>query len=350
MEVETLRWSDGELFLLDQTRLPNEVKYVKCVCADDVVAAIKSLVVRGAPAIGVAAAYGVALEARRLAKLGDDSNFEISFDAACSRLIESRPTAVNLSWAVNRMTSILNKSEEPSPNKVSDAMATEAVLIHQQDLECNKRIGRNGAKFVPKSAKILTHCNAGALATSGYGTALGIIRAAWAIDKGISVFADETRPLLQGARLTAWELLQEGIPTCIITDGMSGHLMAHNEIDLVIVGADRVAANGDVANKIGTYMVAVLAARHNVPFYVACPSSTIDMATQTGNEIVVEERSAAEVFGFGKEVWAPKNVQAKNPAFDITPAELITAIVTEIGVIHNPSASSMRDHFRTDQK
>ena len=342
--VDTLRWSAEGLELLDQTLLPNKVSYVRCTSANDVSNAIRRMVVRGAPAIGVAAAYGVACEAVRLVGLSVDE-FQLEISNACEILAASRPTAVNLVWAINHMRAVIQSIDRLPSHEMAQVLIAAAQRLHELDVETNRAIGRHGADLIPRGARILTHCNAGALATTGFGTALGVIREAWIRDKSLSVIADETRPLLQGARLTAWELMEDGIPTTLITDNMSGYLLAQGAIDIVIVGADRVAANGDVANKIGTYMVAVLAARHGVPFYVACPCSTVDMATSTGAEIVVEERSPDEVTGFGDLRWAASGVSVRNPAFDVTPAELVSAIITERGVVHSPGQQSMSLHM-----
>lgn len=331
--VDTLRWSDGQLELLDQTALPDSVRYVACKSSSDVAAAIRSMVVRGAPAIGVAAAYGVALAAITHAKTRIRSDFENLLKQSCSELINSRPTAVNLSWAVQAMLTAATSLPDATNERIAEEILRAAETLHHRDIAANRAIGAFGASLIPPGARILTHCNAGALATAGYGTALGVIRAAFERDPSISVLADETRPLLQGARLTAWELEQDRIPVTVITDSMSGHLMARGEVDVVVVGADRVAANGDVANKIGTYMVAVLAARHKIPFYVACPYSTVDLATQDGSMIVIEERAADEITGFRETRWVPQNIPARNPAFDITPAELVTALITDRGVV-----------------
>lgn len=343
--IETLRWSEDGLELLDQTILPNDIKYVRCTSADEVSSAIKSMVVRGAPAIGVAAAYGIACEALRVAKL-PEPEFRREISHACEKLAASRPTAVNLAWAISHMHSVLHSTHVLSPHEMTQQLIAAAIQLHQRDIETNRAIGRHGAELLPRGARILTHCNAGTLATAGHGTALGVVREAWGKDKSLSVIANETRPLLQGARLTAWELKEEGIPTTLITDSMSGYLISRGEVDVVIVGADRVAANGDVANKIGTYMVAVLAARHGVPFFVACPCSTLDMNTPTGEEIVVEERDADEVTGFGGVRWAAVGVSVRNPSFDVTPAELVSAIITEHGVIHHPGHQSMFDFMK----
>jgi len=312
--VQTMRWSDAGLELLDQRRLPDEVVYVACRTADDVAAAIRDMVVRGAPAIGCAAAFGFALAARA----GDD------LARAAEVLAASRPTAVNLFWALARMRG----ARDP---------VAEAVAIYDEDVAANRALGAHGAALIPEGARIMTHCNAGALATAGYGTALGVVRSAHEAGKRISVIANETRPYLQGARLTAWEMLEEGIPVTLEADVAAGHLMSRGEVDLVLVGADRIAANGDVANKIGTYTLAVLAQRHGLPFYVAAPCSTFDLALLDGAAIPIEERGADEVTGFRNMRWAPKGVAVRNPAFDVTPADLISAIVCELGVVTRPN-------------
>jgi methylthioribose-1-phosphate isomerase len=290
------------------------------------------MVVRGAPAIGVAAAMGIALGARQLKKIDDAGEFA----RLCQVFAATRPTAVNLFWAIERMQRVYHRVAKRGVDTIRQALKREALKMHAEDIAANRRMGRYGAALIPKGATILTHCNAGALATAGYGTALGVIRAAWGQKKNISVFVPETRPFLQGARLTAWELQKEGIPATLITDNMVGHFMQQGKIDCVIVGTDRTAANGDVANKIGTYTSAVLAARHKVPFYVAAPTSSIDLACPSGKQIPIEERSSREVTHvFGKQV-APTNIRVANPAFDVTPHELVTAIVTEKGVVRDP--------------
>jgi len=310
--VQPIRWSGKVLELLDQRLLPEKTSYVKCQTAEEVAQAIKDMVVRGAPAIGCAAAFGVVLGK------GSPSSFEI--------LAKSRPTAVNLFWALDRM------------RKASDSksdLEAEAKAIYDEDLAANRAMGRLGAELVPDGARIMTHCNAGALATAGYGTALGVIRSSR--KKIANVIVNETRPYLQGARLTAWEMVQEGIPCTLITDSMAGQLMSRGEVDLIVVGADRIAANGDVANKIGTYTLAVLAKRHGIPFYVVAPLSTFDLKIASGNEIPIEERPAGEVTGYRGARWAPEGVSVRNPAFDVTPAELITGIVCEKGLVLNPT-------------
>ncbi|MGQ0546673.1 MAG: S-methyl-5-thioribose-1-phosphate isomerase [Betaproteobacteria bacterium] len=306
--VQPLRWLGDRLELLDQRLLPDKTVYVTCRSADEVAAAIRDMVVRGAPAIGCAAAFGVVL-AR-----GTAESFEV--------LRKSRPTAVNLFWALDRM-------------KKAKDLEKEATAIFEEDLAANRAMGKIGAELIPEKARIMTHCNAGALATAGYGTALGVVRSAKS--KKVSVIASETRPYLQGARLTAYEMVQEGIPCTLITDSMAGHLMSRGEVDVVVVGADRIAANGDVANKIGTYALAVLAKRHGIPFYVAAPLSTFDPSLADGSRIPIEERSADEVTGYRGARWAPQGVSVRNPAFDITPAELITGIITERGVVVGPN-------------
>jgi methylthioribose-1-phosphate isomerase len=312
--IEPLRWKSDRLELLDQRLLPDQTVYLSCTTAAEVAAAIRDMVVRGAPAIGCAAAFGFALDSK------NKSDLQKAFQC----LAASRPTAVNLFWALERM----KKAGNPE---------AEAVAIFEEDLAANRAIGTHGAALVPGGSRILTYCNTGALATSGHGTALGVIRTAFENKKNISVVACETRPYLQGARLTAWECVQEGIPCTLITDNMAGHLMSKGEVDVVIVGADRIAANGDTANKIGTYMVAVLARRHRLPFYVAAPISTFDPAIADGSAIAIEERPAHEVTGYRGVRWAPEGVAVRNPAFDVTPAELITGIVCEKGVVLEPN-------------
>jgi methylthioribose-1-phosphate isomerase len=313
--------------VLDQKRLPGEEIWLELTSSDAVAAAIQDLTVRGAPAIGVAAAFGIAVDARRGAEVGD-------LRAAAERLARARPTAVNLAWAVRRMIRRIGLG--------ADVLLAEAQAIRDEDEAACRRIGALGAPLIPPRARVLTHCNAGALATAGYGTALGVIRAAVEGGNPVSVFADETRPFLQGARLTAWELHRDGIPVTVLTDGMAGWLMARGEIACVVVGADRIAANGDVANKIGTYGLAVLAAHHNLPFYVAAPWSTVDLETPTGADIPIEERAAHEVVLLAGQRIAPVGVPARYPAFDVTPEALVTAIVTERGVVRAPHAEGLR--------
>jgi methylthioribose-1-phosphate isomerase len=317
--VETLRWRGGALELLDQRLLPERTAYVTCRSAAEVARAIRDMVVRGAPAIGCAAAFGVVLDH------GSNAAFEV--------LAQSRPTAVNLFWALERM------------RKAKD-YAAEAIAIYEEDIAANRAIGAHGAALVPDGARIMTYCNAGALATAGYGTALGVVRGAIEQGKKVSVIACETRPYLQGARLTAWECTQEGIPCTLIADNMAGHLMSRSEVDLIVVGADRIAANGDVANKIGTYMLAAVARLHALPFYVAAPLSTFDRTIADGSRIPIEERAADEVTGYRGARWAPPGIAVRNPAFDVTPAGLVSAIVCEKGVVREPNQERLRTLWR----
>lgn len=346
MKIETLRWFNNRLEMIDQRILPAAFEYLSYYTAASVAEGIRKMVVRGAPAIGVAAAYGVALEGLRLQNESADS-FNSGMEEGFKILAASRPTAVNLFWALQRMRKVWESVATQESKDIAQHLLAEAHEILAEDIRINKAMGANGAALLKDGARVLTHCNAGALATAGWGTALGVFRSAVEAGKKISVIADETRPFLQGARLTAWEMVQEGIPVTLITDNMAGHLMAHGEIDAVVVGTDRVAANGDVANKIGTYMVAVLAKRHNIPFYVACPLSTIDLNIASGKDIPIEERSVDEVKGFRDYHWAAEGVQIRNPAFDVTPAELVTGLITEKGVVLNPDAEGIRSLFST---
>ena len=342
--VETLRWCDGHLEMIDQRILPARFEYLIYRSASEVAEGIHSMVVRGAPAIGCAAAYGVALESMAL-RSSSYEDFVAGMEKGFDVLAASRPTAVNLFWALKRMRSVWQDNKHSTVDKIVDCLIAEAHEITVDDIRINRAMGVYGAALLPDGARVLTHCNAGALATAGHGTALGVIRSAVEAGKRISVIADETRPFLQGARLTAWEMVQENIPVTLITDNMAGHLMSHGEIDAVVVGTDRVAENGDVANKIGTYMVAVLAQRHGIPFYVACPISTIDLTIPDGASIPIEERAAEEVTGFGQSQWAAKGVQVRNPAFDVTPAELVTALITEKGVVSKPNRENIARLF-----
>ena len=336
----TLRWRDGALEMLDQRALPEQQIYLRFGSAAAVAGGIRDMVVRGAPAIGCAAAYGVALESRRLcAEVRSD--FDAAMNTTFKVLEGSRPTAVNLFWALNRMRQRLDALRLEPPERVAQALLEEAHLMCREDVDLNRAMGVHGATLLPKSARVLTHCNAGALATAGHGTALGVIRSAIEAGKHVAVYADETRPFLQGARLTAWELQQDQIPVTLIADSAAGFLMSRGLIDAVIVGADRVAANGDVANKIGTYPLSVLARRHGLPFYVACPISTIDVTMRTGADIPIEQRSAEEILGYRDTRWAPTGVSAFNPVFDVTPAQLITALITERGVVQAPTAEKI---------
>ena len=330
--MESMRWENNILMLLDQTLLPGEIYYKPCSDYREVAEAIKCLRVRGAPAIGAAAAYATVLAALSAGQISLDKYWKL-LEAAGSFLKATRPTAVNLAWAVDRMLGVLKKAGTLSIDELNKILLEEAHKIHCEDVESNRRMGQYGQELVPQEAGILTHCNAGALATAGYGTALGVIRAAHEVGKKVSVYADETRPLLQGARLTAWEMMQDNIPVTLITDNMAGYLMSKGKVDLVIVGADRITANGDVANKIGTYGVAVLAKEHGIPFYVAAPFSTIDLSLPNGEAIPIEEREHDEVTSFGGVAVAPAGVKVWNPAFDVTPNRLVTAIITERGVV-----------------
>jgi methylthioribose-1-phosphate isomerase len=347
MKIETLRWQDRRLEMIDQRVLPARFEYLAYDSAASVAEGIRSMVVRGAPAIGCAAAYGVALEALRLKEAAPET-FRSGMEKGFEVLAQSRPTAVNLFWALQRMRQVWQGMGAAAPAVVAERLLDEAHEVHAEDIRINRAMGAAGAALLADGARVLTHCNAGALATAGWGTALGVIRSAVEAGKKISVIADETRPFLQGARLTAWEMVQENIPLTLITDNMAGHLMAHGEVDAVIVGTDRVAANGDVANKIGTYMVAVLARRHNIPFYVACPLSTIDLNIASGTDIPIEERAPEEVTGFRDYQWAAQGVTVRNPAFDVTPAELVTGLITERGVVLQPDKEKVAALFRLE--
>lgn len=330
--VETVKWTPEGVVMIDQTKLPRTVEFVTCRSYRDVAEAIRSMVVRGAPAIGVSAAMGVALGVLET----PPERLAGEFPRICDTLAATRPTAVNLFWAIDRMKRLYASLAGSAPEQLRQAFVDEALRIYEEDITINRAIGRHGAALVPGGRSVLTHCNAGALATAGYGTALGVIRAAAEAGKRIHVFADETRPFLQGARLTVWELQQDGIPVTLITDNMAGHFLKSGRIGCVIVGADRIARNGDTANKIGTYSVAVLARENNVPFYVAAPVSTLDLSLHSGDAIPIEERPAAEVTHvFGVPV-APEGTDVANPAFDVTPHRYITAIITEKGVAHPP--------------
>jgi methylthioribose-1-phosphate isomerase len=344
--LPTIAWQDGEVVMVDQRKLPGQEVYVHCRTAADVARAIKSMVIRGAPAIGVAAAMGIALGMRR-SKAPGTRQFAVEFTKLCELMAGTRPTAVNLFWAIDRMKRAFAAGAQAgeSPDELKDRLGREAQAIHDEDVESCRAMGRLGAELVPDAARILTHCNAGALATAGYGTALGVIRAASEAGKVARVFADETRPFLQGARLTAWELVRDNVPTTVITESMAGPLMRRGEIDFVVVGADRIAANGDVANKIGTYTVALLAQAHGVPFYVAAPLSTIDLDTPDGDRIPIEQRDAREITHFGPTRLAPEGADVWNPAFDVTPARLVAGIITERGVARPPYAESLRALF-----
>ncbi len=336
--VETIQWTGDTVVMIDQTRLPAEEKYVTCRSYEEVATAIRDMIIRGAPAIGVAAAMGVALGVLHADESGLDQEFEI----ICDTLARTRPTAVNLFWAIDRMKRLYTALRGRPIEEIRRRLVEEAQRVREEDIAINRAIGRHGAALVPDGRTVLTHCNAGALATAGYGTALGVIRAARESGKKVDVFADETRPFLQGARLTVWELQQDGIPTTLITDNMAGHFMKSGRIGCVVVGADRVAANGDVANKVGTYSVAVLAKENGVPFFVAAPVSTLDLTLASGEQIPIEQRAAAEVTHVFGHAVAPAGTTVENPAFDVTPARYITAIITERGVARAPYEESLR--------
>jgi methylthioribose-1-phosphate isomerase len=336
--VETIQWTDSGVVMIDQTKLPREEVYVTCTNYREVAEAIRSMIIRGAPAIGVAAAMGVAL--------GMQTAVPAEFDEICATLAATRPTAVNLFWAIDRMRRRFDEARDLPINELRERLLAEAQLIRLEDIAINEAIGRHGADLIPSGKIVLTHCNAGALATAGYGTALGVIRAAVAAGKDVHVFADETRPYLQGSRLTVWELQQDGIPATLITDNMAGHFLHSGRIGCVVVGADRIAANGDVANKIGTYSLAVLAKENGVPFYVAAPVSTLDLTLASGEQIPIEQRNASEVTHvYGVQV-APEGVAVENPAFDVTPNRYVTAIITEKGVARPPYTEALRDLVR----
>ncbi len=335
--LPTIAWQDDNILMVDQRKLPAREIYVTCKTVNDVAKAIKKMVIRGAPAIGVCAAMGIALGAAR-SKATGTKQFTTEFQRTCDLLASTRPTAVNLFWAIERMkrSFAAGALAGESVDQLKARLRAEADRIHDDDVASCRSIGAYGATLVPDDARILTHCNAGALATAGYGTALGVIRGAVEAGRRVRVIADETRPFLQGARLTAWELLKDGIDTTVITDSMAGSIMLAGDIDLVVVGADRIAANGDTANKIGTYSVAVLAKEHGIPFYVAAPWSTIDLATSNGAAIPIEERSPREVTHVGHNQLAPDGARVRNPSFDVTPNKYITAIITERGIVRPP--------------
>lgn len=345
--MKTLEYRDDALWLIDQTRLPLQIAYVECRDHESLCESIKMLRVRGAPAIGIAAGYGVLLAAERLRDRGiGKEQFHRELLTAIAELRATRPTAVNLGWALDRMSRVLDADQHLAPDEIVVRLRVEADRISIEDDRANRAMGKYGAELLPDGANVLTHCNAGGLATGEYGTALGVIMAAHRLGKRIHVWVDETRPLLQGARLTAWELEQENIPYTLITDNMAAHFMARGQIDAAMVGADRIAANGDAANKIGTYGVATLARAHHLPFYVVAPASTIDLSTPTGEQIVIEERDPREVTSFAGIRVAPPRAQVANPAFDVTPARLITGIVTETGIAREPYLGSLANAVR----
>jgi len=343
--LPTIEWKGSHVRMIDQRKLPAKVEWVVCKDDKDVVRAIRSMVIRGAPAIGVAAAMGLALGAGSL-KAGSCDAFRNRFLKMADRMVKARPTAVNLRWAVERMILLVEKMAGMPLEKIRIALRRESEKILSEDIEINRKIGEYGQRMVPANATILTHCNAGSLATGGYGTALGVIRAAHAAGKKIEVIADETRPWLQGLRLTAFELMEDGIPVTVIADSAAGYMMSRKKVDLVITGADRIAANGDVANKIGTYQVAVLAKENSIPFYVAAPLSTIDLRIRSGEMIPVEERDSKEISHFQKIRVGPPGVKVFNPAFDITPNRYVAGIITERGIVKAPYEKKIKEFFK----
>jgi len=347
--IPTIKWEDNYIYLIDQRKLPNRKEWFVCRTVQDVIAAIREMAIRGAPAIGVAAGMGLALGAQSI----DTENYGIfrkRFLEMGEQMKSARPTAVNLKWAVERMIKIVEGMHDDQVEEIKETIRKESQMILERDIEINHKIGQRGLALIPDTASILTHCNAGALATGGYGTALGVIRAAFEAGKDIHVFVDETRPLLQGMRLTAFELREDNIPATVIVDSAAGYLMRKKRIDLVITGADRIASNGDMANKIGSYQLAVLAKENNIPFYVAAPFSSFDLDLENGDLIPIEEREPEEVLSFAGHLVGPEGVNAYNPAFDITPAQYISALITEKGVLIPPYRSRIKDLFGTDMK
>jgi methylthioribose-1-phosphate isomerase len=344
--LPTIELQDDVIVMVDQRKLPGQEVYVRCRNAQEVAKAIRTMVIRGAPAIGVAAAMGIALGMKKSSARGT-RQYAVEFQKMCDMMAATRPTAVNLFWAIDRMKRVFAEGAQAgeSAEELSARLERESRRIHDEDVASCRAMGAFGAEMVPDGARVLTHCNAGALATAGYGSALGVIRAAVELVKTVAVFADETRPFLQGARLTAWELVRDGINTTVITESMAGPLMRGGEIDLVVVGADRIAANGDTANKIGTYTVAVLAHEHRIPFYVAAPLSTIDLSTADGDRIPIEERDQREVSHLGTSRLTPEGAKIRNPAFDVTPHRYIAGIITEKGIFRPPYTESLRAAF-----
>ena len=339
--IKTVELIDGAARMIDQTRLPNEKVFVDCKTIEEVGHAIKTMIIRGAPAIGVAAAMGVSLGADAI-EANDFDGFYAQLEKKCDALAKSRPTAVNLAWAIERMKRLAKECQDKPLSEVKKKLRVEAQTICDEDISANQAMGGFGQSLISDGSNVLTHCNAGALATAGFGTALGVIRAAVNAGKKINVLANETRPFLQGARLTVWELMEDQIPVKLITDSMAGYFMKENQVDVVVVGADRIAANGDVANKIGTYMVSILAKNHNIPFYVAAPISTLDLSLATGDEIPIEQRSADEVTTINNKRMAPEGAVVAHPAFDVTPNGLITAIITDKGIAKPPFTESLK--------
>ena len=339
--IHTLEWTEQGVRFLDQTKLPTEETYVTCNTHEQVADVIRNMVVRGAPAIGVAAAMGIALGVKN-STAESPGDLKRELDQICDVIGKTRPTAVNLFWAIRRMQEKFERIRIRPVTQIKQGLIEEAQRMHAEDIAANQAMGRHGATLIPSEGGVLTHCNAGALATAGYGTALGVIRAAVEEGKKIHVYADETRPFLQGSRLTAWELMKDGIPTTVISDNMAGAMMRQGKIKAIVVGADRIAANGDVANKIGTYTVAVLAKEHGIPFYVAAPISTVDLACLDGSQIPIEQRNAQEVSHIAGKQMVPDGVAVENPAFDVTPAQYIAAIITENGIARSPFDISLR--------
>jgi len=338
--IQTLEWTDQGVRFIDQTKLPTEEVYITCTTHEQVADVIRNMVVRGAPAIGVAAAMGVALGVKN-SQAQSTGDLKRDLDAICDVISKTRPTAVNLFWAIRRMQEKFERIRIRPVPQIKQELIDEARRMHAEDIAANQAMGRHGATLMPNSGGVLTHCNAGALATAGYGTALGVIRAAVEQGKKIHVYADETRPFLQGSRLTAWELMKDGIPTTVISDNMAGVMMKQGKIGAIVVGADRIAANGDVANKIGTYTVAILAKEHGIPFYVAAPISTVDLACPDGSQIPIEQRNSKEVTHIAGKQMAPDGVLVENPAFDVTPAKYVAAIITDKGIARAPYQDSL---------
>ena len=346
--IKTLEWTDAGVRFIDQTKLPTEETYVTCKSYQEVAGAIKTMIVRGAPAIGVSAAMGIALGVRD-SKAQTAEELDRQFQEICQVLGATRPTAVNLFWAIRRMQGKFAQLRDKPIADIKRELIDEAHRIYVEDIAANEAMGKHGAVLLPSSGSVLTHCNAGALCAAGYGTALGVIRAAIEAGKQIHVFADETRPFLQGSRLTAWELMKDNIPTTVISDNMAGAIMRQGKIDAVVVGADRIAANGDVANKIGTYTVAILAKEHRIPFYVAAPTSTVDLGTPDGSRIPIEQRASVEVTHMAGKQIAPDGVGVENPAFDVTPHEYVSAIITERGIARAPYGESLKALVNTNE-
>src|SRR4051812_808017 len=346
--IHTLEWTDSGVRFIDQTKLPTEEVYVTCTTHHQVADVIRTMVVRGAPAIGVAAAMGIALGIKN-SKAENIDTLRQEFDSICDIIGKTRPTAVNLFWAIGRMRTKFDLLGGNPISQIKQSLIEEAQRMHAEDIAANQAMGRHGAALMPASGGVLTHCNAGALATCGYGTALGVIRAAIEQGKKIHVYADETRPFLQGSRLTAWELMKDGIPTTVISDNMAGAMMKQGKIGAIVVGADRIAANGDVGNKIGTYTVAVLAKEHGIPFYVAAPISTVDLECPDGSKIPIEQRNRAEVTHIAGKQMVPDGVEVENPAFDVTPAKYVAAIITERGIARAPYGDSLRQLAAQEQ-